>query len=715
MNPDEDAAKLWDDAVKGGMKPDEATAYVTRIHGPPSPPEKEGLGSRVLKNVGGAVKQLVTHPIDTVTGMAKGIATDAADAMLTPEVGERRPDSRAKYGNYANLTQAMVDQPYDAEHGAQPKGNRTNAGLRTAATLAFPAVAGGVTARLGGGALAKGAGLATAGGVAGATQSPDDRVGGALSGAALAPLLGGAGKVAGAGMSRIGSGILDQIGRPLESRPLLQAGPVTVGAIEGVRDRAARLNARDVPNIPANTSGKPLAPVDLGGIPAQRMARGLKTSSPQAETVFREALEPRGDATVQRVIDHAKELTGIKRANAFETHEGLKARTSAEGDASYGKVWGDNGGGELTDPAHLAEIDRLKATPAGAQGWKMAEKMMANDGAAPKVPVPEGYSPEQWADVQKAAQAQGLALPGGSAPTLRELHYWKLALDDLKTPGLNAGEGAGGLGYNMGRSIHGVQKKLLGVMDEASPDYKTARSQFADNKSIEHASALGQEHWTRDPAESAALLKRMTPGEQTLYRDQAFDKWAQRVENGPEDVSKSQAKPLNVARLRSLFPDEASFTKFQEGLKHEATMRATEKGVLSGSTTADKMADMAGLAGVTLPEVLHAATGRVMPLVHGVAGRAIRALSTKQAGTLAAERARLLVAGADGKAGALPVTPSSARPPIRGGPATISAEFGQRSLPDRTPPSQAAQAVRKQVDEMNRSTMVRAHGTKRKY
>jgi hypothetical protein len=376
-------------------------------------------------------------------------------------------------------------------------------------------------------------------------------------------------------------------------------------------------------------------------------------------------------------------LTGIKRSNAYETHEQLKANTSAQGDEAYGKVWGADGRGPMVD------IGAERDTPAGKVAWKRAERMMANDGITPSSGRPPDIPDAQWDLVKSAAKARGIALPEEGQVTLREAHYFKLALDDLKQPGLNIGPGEGGLGYNEGRSIHGVQKRLLTKMDAASPEYGAARSQFADNKALEKASVLGQDHWTRDPAESRALLKDMTPGEQSIYRDQAFDRWAQKVENGPEDVGKAQSKSLNQQRLRTLFPDDASFAKFKEGLKHEATMHQTKVGVLSGSNTADKFADIAMDAGITLPDLLEASRNPV-PLMLRSAKAVMAPRLRASAEKVAAERAKLLTAGADGSAVARQRALQKMQPggSVPASSQLMSAVNGPSNSPPSAPPPQ---------------------------
>lgn len=676
-----DIAQHGTDALAQGADPGQVAHKVWELASgaPQAPPtERPGLGERVLKGVGGAIGQVMHDPVGTAESLIVAPVKSAIDAVLTPEVGEHRTSAALSKGG--NSSGRPIDtSAYDAEHGAQPKGARNIAGVQTAVNVALPGAAGFVEKRLGGAAAA-----ATAGAMGGAAYSPDDPVAGALTGA----ILGGTahGVVKGAppiargavnGMGAIGEKVMDMAGRPEVSRPLVTVAGRPIGKIASVGERAAQLNDKALGvELPFMQSDKPLAPVDQS-VQAQRVARGLKTSSPAAETTLRDALQPRADQAVERVISQAKELTGIKQGDAYTTHENLKATTTAEGDAAYGKVWNSPQGQSLVDLA-----DEM-ATPAGQNAWARAKRMMANDGIRPTVKTIElagEDSPELTKMLElgvprdKALTALGdkaMTTPTRTVevPTLQQAHYFKLALDDMKQPGFNTGPGEGGLGYNEAKSIHGVQKRALAKMDEASPDYAAARSQFADNKSIEKASTLGQEHWTRDPVESKALMDEMTPSEQKIYRDQAFDKWATRVENGPENVGKAQSKSLNTKRLRLLFPDDGEgFATFQEGLKHEAQMHATTQGVLGGSNTADKLADMAGMAGVTLPDVFRAARGNPFPLLKKGAMAVARKTGNTSFDRLATERAKQLVAGANG-----PVDPNIA--------ALIRAHAAKRSAP----------------------------------
>lgn len=634
-------AKQGETALANGASPSDVAGVVWQHANAPSTPQ-EGLGTRVIHNVGNAVKQL-RHPLDMVGNMAKGALEDL--------------------GTVASSMNAGMGQPSDLtpERAKEVPG----AMLRTGVNLALPGIAGGATklaAKAGAGSiLSHITGAAAAGGAGGAAYTPDDPVAGGIAGALLGPVFSGAAKGGARLGGKLGSAAVDIAGRPVESRPIIKAGPVKLGTIEGVGDKAARLNAQGLeranfftdtkPDFTPND--KPIAPADMH-ISAQRMARGLKTSSAGAEAELRSALEPRAEGAVDRVISHGLETTGLKsRQSGLQTVDDLIAQRTQHGNENFQPVFAKH-----TEPLRDPEFAAILKTPAGKQAMKRGLTIAANRGedvatAPTSGGVPEGFSPEQWAKVTATMQERGLPVPEVPSnetvvtPTLKQAHYIKLGFDDM----LNSAPepGSGGSGPNNAAAIRTLKNRWLTAMDRTSPEYGTARKVFADESDLIRAGETGRNLFKMHPDEAAKAFRDMSDAERDVARRTGFDALAERVENGPENVGKG-IKVRDQKRMRLLFPDDASFQTFQEGLKQEAQMHATNKGVLSGSNTADKLADMADMAGVTLPEVLHAASGRIMPLVKGVASRAIRAASNASTEKVNVERAKLLTAGAGGDA-----------------------------------------------------------------
>src|SRR5690348_11208683 len=113
------------------------------------PRQPDALSTRVLRNLGTAVTQIVTHPIETAETAVTAPLKSFADAVLSPSVGEARPNPNlSKGGNSAGLTAAQIAQPYDAEHGAVTGKQRGAAAAQTFANVLFPSIVGGVSSRL---------------------------------------------------------------------------------------------------------------------------------------------------------------------------------------------------------------------------------------------------------------------------------------------------------------------------------------------------------------------------------------------------------------------------------------------------------------------------------------------------------------------------------------------------------------------------------------
>jgi hypothetical protein len=616
-----------------------------------APAEKPGLLDRVIGGVGGAITQAVTHPIDTAESLIVAPIKSAFDAVVTPEVGEARHDPRLSKGG--NSSGRPIDQtPYDREHGAISRGERNAAGVQTVVNAALPGVAGAV-----GKFASPVVGTAVAGALGGAAYTPDDPVAGALTGAIVAPLAHGAVKgVKGlsSGVEHVGGAVIDMAGkRPETTTPALTIRGQPIGSIEGVQERSARLNAEKLPAIQRPATDKPLAPVDLGGIPAQRLARGLKTSSPAAESVLRDALHPRAEGAVDRVIQHGLETTGLaSRESGLQVVDDLIAQRAEHGRENFQPVFQSH-----PEPIQSPEFTEILKTPAGQQALKRGLTIAANRGEKigrvtemVDAPAPEGVSPADWEHIKQLAQQRGVTIPqveGPShlTPTLQQAHFIKLGFDDMLQSAPEPG--SGGSGPNNAAAIRRLKSRWLTAMDDAAPEYGDARKQFADESDLIRAAELGRTLFKLHPDEAAKAFREMSEAERTVARRAGFDALSERIENGPVDVERGVSKPRDQKRMRLLFPDDASFQRFQDGLKHEAQMYATNQSVLGGSITTDKLADVASMAGVALPAIFDAAQGRWGKLAVK-AGRAVMSKAgNATADRVAAERARQLVKGAN--------------------------------------------------------------------
>lgn len=341
--------------------------------------------------------------------------------------------------------------------------------------------------------------------------------------------------------------------------------------------------------------GKPETFMDLTGKRGARLGRTIRAASPKAGTQIEDALESRSLGAPQRAIDDALEASGIKqRSSSHQTTQQLIEQRATEGKTGYGEAFKE------PTPINDPRVTEILKTPAGKSAWKRAVTMMRNDG----VDVPIGKQ-DATIDLPRSNGEPPVKVKGTSlveTPTLQQLHYLKLALDDLKRPGMERGPGQGGIGFNESRSIGGVQQKLLQVMDESSPAYKAARAKYAETSALKDANEAGRRLWKMHPEEAAQTYKELgSDAERDVFRRAGMDALAERLENGPEDVAKGASKPRDLARIRLLFPDDQTFEAFKSRIARESQMHQTTQTVTKGSQTADKLADLADM--VQLPSI----------------------------------------------------------------------------------------------------------------
>jgi hypothetical protein len=99
-----------------------------------------------------------------------------------------------------------------------------------------------------------------------------------------------------------------------------------------------------------------------------------------------------------------------------------------------------------------------------------------------------------------------------------------------------------------------------------------------------------------------------------LLRKGMLESVADRVENVASRADVTKRKPLDDStmdrkRLRLLFDDDASFEAFKDRLAEEVKLAKGEDMIRGGSNTADKLMDIAEMAGVDVGDVLNMASG----------------------------------------------------------------------------------------------------------
>jgi hypothetical protein len=414
-------------------------------------------------------------------------------------------------------------------------------------------------------AVKVGASLGAVGGAGMSEGNVLDRAVGGAKGAAIGAATAG-------GLGKLGIGV--QKATPVPQRKALNQLARRAGndqtSLNAIADEAM-----PGPNTLGKTSpDKPLIMADYGGENLRGATRAVRTQPGTGKNEISEMLAGRSAGAEERVLDDLLQTTGLRdRTNTFQKAEDIIKERAETAKPLYAA-------------AHSVEVkdDRLR------KFFSIPEFQEAYEKGA-----------------QKIARLRGDAIPsldkmmkeGGAIP-VRAIDYLKRGLDDMIDAGAGSGNSARS---NAAAALRDLKNEMLDVTDELVPEFMEARGFYRGESELLEALESGRGLFKMHPDQAAQILKnpKLSQGERELMKRGMFEALADRIENIPtgNDIARRVGdKTMDQKRLRLLFDDDASFDRFKELLGQEARMHQTKNYITGGSQTADKLAELADLAGV---------------------------------------------------------------------------------------------------------------------
>ncbi|HKB53367.1 MAG TPA: hypothetical protein VKD22_05150, partial [Ramlibacter sp.] len=331
-----------------------------------------------------------------------------------------------------------------------------------------------------------------------------------------------------------------------------------------------------------------------------------------------------------RLITDALSAAGVKgRTNVVQRAEDMIAERAANAKPLYDAARSF----EVKDPRVLSVFE----IPQFQQAYQRARAIAKLEGE--ELPDIFTYGPSHMG-AAPITGVQAKSIPVGA------LDYVKRGMDDV----IDSGMRGGGLGKPMASALRGKLKGMLGAVDELVPEYAQARGQYAGDSALMEAFDAGKGHFNLHPDEAAAAMKGMTEGEKDLYRKGAVEALAAKLESTPSRMDITKRRPLDSStldqkRLQLLFGDK--FGAFQQSVADEVRMARGAQQVTGGSNTADKLADLADMAGVPIGEALSLLAGNPRPLLTKIVGQKLNARLQGMTAAKAEAAAPMLMAGKD--------------------------------------------------------------------
>jgi hypothetical protein len=382
------------------------------------------------------------------------------------------------------------------------------------------------------------------------------------------------------------------------------------GLTRSAQSRAAGHVQKMVDEAPPSSSiaqrGKPVTAAEMMGQPGERALRGARAVSPEAAGQIDATLTTRRAGQEERILDDLLGATGIGgRTNTVKA-----AKSIMEERATNAKP--------LYDAAHSVDVKdgriaRFLDIPQFRQGYERAARIAAAEG-------------------ERIPSIDQIQMEGASIP-VKVLDYLKRGLDDV----IDGGMSGGGMGKAEARALRIKRDEMLEVLDELVPEFMQARGYYKGESDLIEALEQGRKLWNMHPDEAAEILAnpKLTDGERELMRKGMLESVANKVEGVASHRDVTKARPLAEStldrkRLRLLFPDDASFEAFKVKLAEEMKMAAAENNIMGGSQTADKLADIAEMAGLDLGDAMQLATGNPRPLIEKAVGSKLAARARGQ-------------------------------------------------------------------------------------
>lgn len=313
--------------------------------------------------------------------------------------------------------------------------------------------------------------------------------------------------------------------------------------------------------------GADAVPADLG--PAFReQAEALASMPGKAQITVRNALDQRAAGAGQRITKAANKALG-QNVDTIALADDIVAKRSAAAkplyDAAYAKP-----------VPYTLELESLLKRPSTAKALSQARRMAADEG------IP---SPQWFANV-----ADDGTVTIQNVPDVRQLDLTKRALDDMISSANRGGA------KNEARVLMGIKEKLLGIVDEAVPEYAQARNVFSGPSAILDAMETGKGVFknTLTPNELRKMMAGMGEGEQEAFQQGARSAIADIMGTARNDANAARGlfeKGYSQEKLAMLIGKDKA-DEMLRSLSLEKTFMDTRNAVTGNSRTAPRQAVM---------------------------------------------------------------------------------------------------------------------------
>jgi hypothetical protein len=318
---------------------------------------------------------------------------------------------------------------------------------------------------------------------------------------------------------------------------------------------------------------------DVGGRETQRMLRGLRTVSPDAQEYLDNFLGERFRNQYDRITGMVNEAFQANPELAGAVTKNLEEQSDLARSA-YTEAFHKHSA--IANP----DLNRLISTDDEfKKAYDATREAMIRSVRNAKDDV--GITKRQTL----MATPKAADITDDSKLSLQVLHNMKVDMDKQR-------RGAPGVGaeYFYKQNLKAMSDDLVTAMDSATDgDYGKLVSNFAEASQLQEALDLGRNFKKLNASELRQELQSMSSNEAEMYMAGVLDTLYQRIKEvgyNQDTVTALMKSPELEDRLKAIFPNEAAWNRFRAQMANEAKMQQTNRLVTGGSNTADKLQDV---------------------------------------------------------------------------------------------------------------------------
>jgi hypothetical protein len=423
-------------------------------------------------------------------------------------------------------------------------------------------------------------------------RSLDERTSGAINGAALG---GTFGALAPAFIEKIASPLAGAITRPLRGliNPEGQAAKNVAGALARDEARGSAGLSNEAYDAAVQSGQSPVL-ADRGGETTRALARASSNLSPEAKDALTRVTNDRFETQATRAADFVQNLFGGD-AKAAKITDTLTAKAKAVNNPAYDAAHaaGENADlwtKELSDLAQAPDVmDAIKAVTRTAQNKSVIQgyKPIRN----PFTVTPDGTLKPKMS----------LGADGSITSVKPNLAFWdtvKEGLDRKIETLLSTGQKRAA-----GDTI-ALKNKLLSELDNAVPEYKTARAGAASFFGAQDALEAGQKFVRATSSisipDAQKALAKMSPSERGLFAQGFASDLSHAILSTPDRRNVLNQVFLNNPNAKAritLALGEKRAGQLEAYLRRESVMDGLRTAVSGNSSTAAQLAQLALFGG----------------------------------------------------------------------------------------------------------------------